>query len=184
MDSVKKLILQFRGGNEKAYDELSALYSPMLMSMASKYFAMRAEEDGSDYQDMFQEASIAFYRSAVTYDVENASVSFGLYAKICVRNALVSALRRSKRLSKSSREVSNKDTRAADPISGVIAEEERKTILDSSEKILSSYELRVLSEYMEGKKVREIADNLGKSSKSVSNALFRCRAKLEMGMKK
>jgi RNA polymerase sporulation-specific sigma factor len=182
--NVKKLILQFRDGNEKAYDELSALYSPMLTSMASKYFAMRSEEDGSDYQDMYQEASIAFYRSAVTFDVENTSVSFGLYAKICVRNALVSALRRSKRSSKHSRDVSAKDSHTADPVSGVIAEEAKKNILDSSGKILSSYELQVLREYMEGRKVREIAEKLGKSSKSVSNALFRCRAKLETGMKK
>lgn len=183
-DNTKKLILEFRDGNEKAYDDLSAQYSPMITSMASKYFAMCAEMDGADYQDMFQEASIAFYRSALTYDMDNTSVSFGLYARICVRNALVSALRRLKRSSKRGRVIGEKEAHASDPVTGVIAEEERRKILDGAEKLLSAYELQVLAEYLEGRKVREIADRLGKSSKSVSNALFRCRAKLETGMKK
>lgn len=183
-DKAKKLILEFRDGNEKAYDDLTAKYSPMITSMASKYFAMCADMEGVDYQDMFQEASIAFYRSALTYDVESTAVSFGLYARICVRNALVSALRRMGRSSQRGRAVGDKETTAPDPVAGVIAKEERRKILEGAEKLLSSYELQVLAEYLEGRKVREIADRLGKSSKSVSNALFRCRAKLETGMKK
>ena len=45
--------------------------------------------------------------------------------------------------------------------------------------ILSSYEKRVFSEYMLGKAVSEIAEDLGRSTKSVSNAMFRIREKVK-----
>lgn len=49
--------------------------------------------------------------------------------------------------------------------------------LEKLETVLSPYERRVLREYISGKSVPEIAEDIGKTAKSVHNALFRIREK-------
>ena len=46
-------------------------------------------------------------------------------------------------------------------------------------KVLSKLELRVLTEYLEGKSYTEIALHIGKSDKSIDNALQRIKKKIE-----
>ena len=53
-----------------------------------------------------------------------------------------------------------------------------EALLEESRRVLSAYERNVLSEYVSGKTVPEISDELNKSQKSVNNALYRIRTKL------
>ena len=52
------------------------------------------------------------------------------------------------------------------------------SLMKKSEDLLSGYEKRVLMCLAEGKNVTIIASELGKTNKSVSNALYRIKSKL------
>ena len=48
-----------------------------------------------------------------------------------------------------------------------------------AEKILSGYEMRIFALYAKGARAKEISARIGKSEKSVNNAIFRIRSKLK-----
>ena len=174
-DDVRKLIGRVRAGDDDAFTKLCTDYSRLLGASASLY-ARQGEEYGALEDDFRQEASMALYRAALSYDLDQSEVTFGLYAKRCIRNALISQLRklgaRSRRVSKQAvvTEESAEQT--------VITEEMRRMYMKRIEGTLSPFEARVLKMAMDGQRPRMIARELKTSAKSVSNALFRARAKL------
>ena len=137
-----------------------------------------------DIEDMKQEARLALYRAALKYDPEGdgKEVTFGLYAKICVRNALTSQIRRMKAKKRRAERLARKElTEVADVNETVVAALSTtvEELIRGRGETLSGYEKTVLCAYAEGKKIPEIADELGKSVKSVNNALYRIRVKLK-----
>ena len=93
MEKDVELILAFRGGNDSAFSQICEKYSLLLDSLSRKYYKMCADEQ-VDRDDFLQEGKIALHNAVLTYNVNNLSVTFGAYAKVCVRNGLVSYLRR------------------------------------------------------------------------------------------
>jgi len=90
-EDITKIINAYRSGDETAFDKLVGIYRPLIESMVSRCY-----EGLSQYlekEDARQYALIAFSRAALSYNTEQSKVSFGLYAKICIGNALVSKLR-------------------------------------------------------------------------------------------
>lgn len=112
--TVKKV----KSGDERAFSELCEKYSALVSASADKYCRMLPENSNATPEDFEQEAYLALYRAAVTYDTDQTDVTFGLYAKTCIRNALISLLRKFRRAPKL---VSDKRTPAAlsDPLSGL-----------------------------------------------------------------
>jgi len=169
-NEIYSVVSRVSAGDEAAFGKLCEMYAPLIRSMSRKYADM---VDGADVaqlsEDFSQEAVLALYRAACTYKPGGGEVSFGLYSKICIRNALVSELRRMKRkrIHRSDRE---------EYTDAGIAGENITSRIDRS--VLSRFELSVLDLYVGGAKVREIASILGKSSKSVSNAVYRIKAKI------
>lgn len=160
-------------GDEAAFGELCEKYAPLIQSMSKKYAGM---VDGAEEKDLSQEAVLALYRAVCTYVPGNGQVSFGLYSKICIRNALVSELRRLKR---------KRSDVGSDGISdypdGIVRDADTagdSFVYNIDRDLLSRYELTVLDMYISGAKVREIARSLGRDTKSVSNAIFRIKTKL------
>ena len=85
---IEALLIRVREGEEDAFSLLCDRFSPMLSSLLSQF------SGGSAYEaEQAQEARIALYRAALTYASADGAVTFGLYARVCVRNALVSFLR-------------------------------------------------------------------------------------------
>ena len=156
-----------REESDADFAALSKEYAPLIDSMTEKYF----RQLGADYEDVRQEASLAFYRAFLSFDRNQEKVSFGLYAKICIRNRLISLLRKSRSRKKRA------EKRVAAP-----AEEpfpfDKKELFRLTEKLLTEYERKVFWEFLSGKSYRDIAATLGKTPKSVGNALFRARVKL------
>lgn len=143
--------------------------------------------------DLRQYASVALYKAAVTYepDEKGKKVSFGLYAKICMNNAMITELRRYRRRLKKLQSASKVGTYRRyrrtgagsddrfDPLVSVISDAELSDKLEKFRSELSLYEKDVFEQYIIGKSVREIAAELGKSEKSVSNALYRMKVKIK-----
>ena len=112
----------------------------------------------------------------MTFDVEQSAVSFGLYAKICIRNRLVSLLRSLKRQARAQKKSVNEG--------GGSSLKSREQSLDISEvkdissDLLSSKEREIFLMYAEGKSYKEISEALGIGVKSVDNGLLRAKRKL------
>ena len=172
---VRELIARIRDGDDDAFTELCSDYKSLIASSAS-FYAKRGAEYGALEDDFRQEASMALYRAALSYDLTQDGVTFGLYAKRCIRNALVSQLRRH---GARARSVARQAERAADSAEqAVITEEMRRLYMRRIEGLLSPFEGEVLMLSMEGRRPRHIARSLNTSAKAVSNALFRARTKL------
>lgn len=112
----------------------------------------------------------------MSYDLTQNSVTFGLYAKTCIRNSLVSQLRKLGARPLSSRRSS--DATEENVENTVVSEEMRRLFVQRVEGVLSAFEAKVLVMSMEGVPPRYIAKTLGAEVKAVYNALFRAREKL------
>jgi RNA polymerase sporulation-specific sigma factor len=182
------LLARIRSGDEIAFHALTETYASLIDSVAvstAEYLGRSGiASPESAVDDLRQEARLALYRASLHYDTDGVGekVTFGLFAKICMRNALTSEYRRlsakkrrSDRLRRSSVDESNL---IADDVSDSAMRNALEDILRSGNGELSHYEENVLRAYAEGKKIPAIAEELGRSIRSVNNALYRIRVKL------
>lgn len=182
--TVNELVAASKNGDGAAFEELSERYAGMIASRISSFATSLASEGGSSSfsaEDLRQEAQIALLRATRTYDADGKGkkVTFGLYARICVTNALISLLRKHKsevRRAKENDAVYGETYGAEDP---AYSAAEMRDLMRHAEGVLSRYELSVFREYVGGYRVREIAKDLGRSERSVSNAIYRIKAKLK-----
>ncbi|MBE6656353.1 MAG: sigma-70 family RNA polymerase sigma factor [Ruminococcaceae bacterium] len=170
------LLLRVRDGEDEAFALLASRFVGMTEGLVRAFSAGLCEADG---RELSQEARLALYRAACTYK-PSPDVTFGLYARICVRNALISFLRR--RTVPDGISFCNLDgfllSDEREPLGSLLEEEQLSELLARIVTVLSSYEESVFSLLIEGEKNGKIAEILGKSEKSVSNAVFRIQAKL------
>lgn len=168
------LVQAAKNSVDAAVSELFARYQPLLGSMALRYLQLA---DGAvEQEDLLQEANIAFLQAIRTFDHAQEKVTFGLYAKICIRNRLVSKLRTCRsRVPASAVRVAE----TADPADRLIDREEYADLLERIACLLSKREMDVFRLYLLGKSYTEISQSLGITEKSVDNALFRMKAKLK-----
>ncbi|MBQ8513734.1 MAG: sigma-70 family RNA polymerase sigma factor [Clostridia bacterium] len=183
------LLEQIKDGDETSFALLSEQYRAVT-DAAVKRFAPSfgigdADADGMyGEDDLRQEAMVALYRAALSYDPDEKGrdVSFGLYAKICINNALISALRKY-RSEKKKREAAKTKGRngaknAPGPFETIASREDAAALLAKIREQLSGLERQVFDYYIVGKSAGEIAERLGRSEKSVSNALYRMKVKV------
>ena len=60
----------------------------------------------------------------------------------------------------------------------LIDREKAVSLLENARKLLSEFEVKILGYYLDGLTCREIAETVGKSPKSVDNAVQRIRRKI------
>ena len=177
-NEVKNLLRDAKGGDETAFSLLLTLYEPLLLSLTSKYLLEYDAND--DKEDVHQELRVAFYKAANRYDLEDSSVDFGFFAKVCLKNALISRYRSKKLRGVEILPIEDAVGIYSDDNPGdSIAERESigvlQTLINDN---LSEYEKTVWNLYLEEKTPKQIGEELGKDAKSISNALSRIRTKL------
>lgn len=177
---VRALILDVRGGDQNAFDTLLDQYRPLIDASVARF---SSDESFSLYcEDLKQEASVVFYNSILAYDLEQNEVEFGLFAKICIYNALVSFLRALKR--RSAEPVAEIPQNLItvqdfeDPSARMLEQERLKSLYAVIRKNLSELEYKVWQLYISGRSAAEIAAFLSTDEKSVNNAIYRIRKKL------
>ena len=177
MDEIVKLILRVRNGEDVAFSLLCEQYQPLLNSMSGKYSSMNPDEQNV-LEDFSQEARLALYNAAMKYDIDSSRFTFGAFAKACIRNRLVSCIRRAN--SKKRQKLNDGDDLNESTLQDTVIQHElEKERLYLAEKVLSNYEMRIFMMYAQGEKAKEISAKIGKSEKSVNNAIFRIRSKLK-----
>ena len=176
---VQKLISCVRKGEQSAFIELLGLYNPLVQSEVARH----GEALGDfDLDDLRQTALVALYRAALNFDLAQEEVAFGLYAKICISNALATHLRALRRrtvevpVGDDWDEVQSGDE--SDPAGRIMAEENLQLLRTRIRALLSPFENCVWDLFTAGFSVGEIAVRLQKESRSIENAIYRIRQKL------
>ena len=176
MDSnLYDLIGRLQANDETAFEALKIQYEGLLHSQVSQAMG---KIPGGEFDDLMQEATLALFHAAMRFDLMQDDVTFGLYAKICIRNRLVSVTRRASKSSTlfpsaSIDEHLTLSERKAARRSGF------RKLEDVAVEVLSSYEYVVYQLYLAGCSASEIARQLEKSPKSVDNAIYRMRKKIK-----
>lgn len=176
------LIKSARFGDQEAFLYLKEKYKPLLTSLTVKYSL--PDMLPQDVEDLTQEALVIFYNAVCNYECSPDGVEFGLYAKICIENGLVSFvrsyLRRAKRAVLPLEKADDRfEDRIYDPLQSLVAKENMSDMVRMIRKHLSEYENRVWWMYVSGMTVSDISKELGGADpKSVSNAVYRIRKKL------
>lgn len=176
-----------------AFAALSARYRPLTEHMVKKY-AMSQSSGGispTDRQEMEEEASIALYHAARFYRA-GTHATFGYFARICIRNRLVSFLRKQKQQAQlcvmetvtdgdgNPFPYRHPDTLTVGDIGEQVVEQDAFCALfDRFLSSLTDYETKVFHKYVRGCSYKEIAGALDVPLKSVDNAVYRIRVKLK-----
>lgn len=191
--SDELLVDMARHGDEKAEDFLLKKYKDFVRSKARAYFLV-----GGDSDDLIQEGMIGLYNAISHYDESKAS-SFMTYAAICINNKLLSAVSADNRKKNeplngyvslysvitddAGEEASLSDvlpdTDNVNPENIILNEEQEKLARKRLLGKLSRLEKEILSYYLEGMSYSEIAVIIGKTEKSVDNAIQRIRSKMK-----
>ena len=176
---IRDLILLCRQHDDDAFDELLRRYTPMIRKVVSLF-----DDVPYDSDELFAEGCVALHVAAGRYDLDQGEVTFGLYARICVRNRILDMLRRADNANTDPEvDVEQVSDEADSPEQAVVDRDLFDRLLVSARCLLSAYEYRVLILHIQGYKTAAIASMLGKSAKSVDNAkarLFR-RLRGEIG---
>ena len=176
---LRYLIEAYRADDETAFDKLAEIYRPLIDSMVARCAEGLSEVCARE--DVMQYALIAFSKAILTYKLDQDKVSFGLYAKICIGNALVSRVRAARQNHVEVLPLDGFfDMADSTDVPGDVIDSERVGELHELIRCnLSDFENDVFWLYATGYSSSEIADRLGKTEKSVDNAIFRARKKLK-----
>ena len=171
-----------REGNRDAEEILAARYHRLVRSVARPYFLA-----GGDSEDLLQEGMFGLIKAIREYD-PTRDASFYTFAERCIRNRLYTVLKAasSDRHTPLNQAVplqtsyydENDPFTQLDPEVMLIDAEKAENLLRMANRQLSVLEQKVLAYYLDGLTCREIADTVGKSPKSVDNAVQRIRRKI------
>lgn len=180
-DTLIELITHAREGSQDAFVELRRRYTPLIESQIAKHTL--ADMSAQDVEDLRGEATSIFGNAVCNYDCTAEGVEFGLYAKICMGNGLVSFvrsyLRRKKKTVIPLELAENSAATGSDPLQSLVDKENAQELMRTIKKSLSDYENRVWWLYVSGMSASEIAATIGEADpRSVSNAIYRIRRKL------
>ena len=173
-------------GDPRAEEELVGRYGRLVRACARPLFLA-----GGDSEDLTQEGMLGLI-AAIRSFRPDCDASFRTYAQVCVRNRLYSAVRAAQgsRHDPLNHSVSFEPPLFDGPdaywLSGgespedvIIGREELRERLDALTGRLSGLEAQILPPYLSGLSCSEIAKLVGRSPKSVDNAVQRIRHKVE-----
>ena len=110
---TEALLTATRNGDNAAFALLCEKYDRLLQSATNRFSEGLCESDAAEVR---QEARIALFRAAQSYRC-SSNVTFGLYARVCVRNALVSRYRKKKAV------LCSLDDRMLDELNSILGQE-------------------------------------------------------------
>ena len=174
MNRISELIVPAKQGSEAAFNEINDRYHNMLVSLVDKYFSDCKEQ----FEDLMQEATIALYDAVRTFDIDQTKVTFGLYAKICVRNRLISFRRKMQTRKKAELARAKQPKSQGSSERRTFDNEQLSRLYRVYSEDLAPLERAVFPLYLQGQSYKDIALRLSIDEKSVGNAIYRMKRKL------
>ena len=181
--SDEELIARLRDGETIIEDYLMEKYKGLVRQKARAMFLI-----GGDTDDLIQEGMIGLFKAVRDFQ-PGREATFATFARMCIDRQIYSAIQNSNRLKHLplNSYVSLNQEDESSPIWELSVENPEEIIIDQEttrdlqQKIsdyLSPMENKVLDLYLKGEGYVEIGRILGKSPKSIDNALQRIRAKI------
>ena len=186
-DGIKdeELISRFKNGESEILDDLMEKYKNMVRKKARTMFLIGGEND-----DLIQEGMIGLFKAVRDYQPDR-DAAFQTFASICVDRQIYNAIQSSNRqkhqplnsyISLSEQDGENEehlgDNWGENPESIIIDQENVQDLEQEITATLSPMENQVLEYYLAGNGYGEIAQIMGKTPKSIDNALQRIRIKI------
>lgn len=179
-EEIRLLAEGVRNGDGAAFESLMKIYEPMISAAVHKF-----SDEHHESEDLRQEALTGFFRAIMSFDFEKVGIEFGLYAKICVSNALSTAVRNSRKSGRGQPSLDYEEyfkysaaDATSDPAFRLIERENEEALRELIAGNLSDFEKLVWENYLAGKSSGEMSEEIGKSERSIDNALYRIRKKL------
>lgn len=187
----EELVKMAQEGSVTAEEFLINKYKELAKIKSSVYFIV-----GGDKEDVIQEGMIGIFK-AIREFREEKTTSFKTFAEVCINRQIISAIRKANLrkhqiLNESvslSQEQDSKDGQKPleerlrskdndDPETLMLMKEIMAFLIEDSNELFSPLEQKVLAEMLQGKKYKEIAMTLHRSSKTVDNAMQRIKKKI------
>ncbi len=185
----EELIAQIRKQDDEAMDFLLDKYRKLVKRETREIYII-----GADSEDLMQEGMIGLFKAIRDYN-EDKNCSFHTFAVLCVKRQIYTAVTTSNRkkhyplnhyISFYSQDGESKSLMMdiltaednSNPEANLLMQEQMGGLVNKMDTILSKYERRVLELYLDGLSYSRIAEHLGKSEKSIDNAIQRIRKKL------
>ena len=190
----EQLLCDYKNGNQEIMDYLMVKYKSMVRKKARAMYLV-----GGENEDLIQEGMIGLIKAVRDFDVTQKT-SFSSFAELCVSRQMYSAIEASNRkkhlplnsyvsLYEDSEEVGEgrslplidtiESSKENDPEVLYFGKEYTEAFAEQLKELLSPLENHVLYLHLMGTDYRTIAELLGKSPKSVDNALQRIKTKAQ-----
>ncbi len=190
----EQLLCDYKNGNQEIMDYLMVKYKSMVRKKARAMYLL-----GGENEDLIQEGMIGLIKAVRDFDVTQKT-SFSSFAELCVSRQMYSAIESSNRkkhlplnsyvsLYEDSEEVGEgrslplidtiESSKENDPEVLYFGKEYTEAFAEQLKELLSPLENHVLYLHLMGTDYRTIAELLGKSPKSVDNALQRIKTKAQ-----
>lgn len=187
----EEIVKMAQEGNVIAEEFLIKKYKELVKRKSNTYFII-----GGDKEDVIQEGMIGIFKAIRGYDSLNEA-SFKTFAEICVNRQIISAIRNANMqkhqiLNESLSLSSDNDPEGEqktleerlpssnhdDPETLMLMKEIGEFLKEESHEIFSKLEKRVWDKMLQGKSYIEIAEELGKSKKTIDNTIQRIKKKI------
>ena len=190
----EQLLCDYKNGHQEIMDYLMVKYKSMVRKKARAMYLL-----GGENEDLIQEGMIGLIKAVRDFDVTQKT-SFSSFAELCVSRQMYSAIEASNRkkhlplnsyvsLYEDSEEVGEgrslplidtiESSKENDPEVLYFGKEYTEAFAEQLKELLSPLENHVLYLHLMGTDYRTIAELLGKSPKSVDNALQRIKTKAQ-----
>ena len=190
----EQLLCDYKNGNQEIMDYLMVKYKSMVRKKARAMYLL-----GGENEDLIQEGMIGLIKAVRDFDVTQKT-SFSSFAELCVSRQMYSAIEASNRkkhlplnsyvsLYEDSEQVGEgrslplidtiESSKENDPEVLYFGKEYTEAFAEQLKELLSPLENHVLYLHLMGTDYRTIAESLGKSPKSVDNALQRIKTKAQ-----
>ena len=190
----EQLLCDYKNGNQEIMDYLMVKYKSMVRKKARAMYLL-----GGENEDLIQEGMIGLIKAVRDFDVKQKT-SFSSFAELCVSRQMYSAIEASNRkkhlplnsyvsLYEDSEQVGEgrslplidtiESSKENDPEVLYFGKEYTEAFAEQLKELLSPLENHVLYLHLMGTDYRTIAELLGKSPKSVDNALQRIKTKAQ-----
>ena len=189
--SDEELIVRYRDGDTDAMDFIFERYKHLVRKKAKAMFLA-----GGDNDDLIQEGMIGLYKAIRDYNTDREA-SFATFASMCINRQMITAVAASNRKKNMPLNTyvsydmpaggdEDSDMRLVDilqsqtelnPEKLLIDKEHNRDLKSRLKEVLSTFEQKVLTYYLEGMDYTALAKKMQKPPKSVDNALQRIRSK-------
>lgn len=190
----EQLLCDYKNGNQEIMDYLMVKYKSMVRKKARAMYLL-----GGENEDLIQEGMIGLIKAVRDFDVTQKT-SFSSFAELCVSRQMYSTIEASNRkkhlplnsyvsLYEDSEQVGEgrslplidtiESSKENDPEVLYFGKEYTEAFAEQLKELLSPLENHVLYLHLMGTDYRTIAELLGKSPKSVDNALQRIKTKAQ-----